>query len=138
MGAEEGTPSAPAGTALPMNSCRNSAAKRSSKGSRCRFLSTAGASDWPMAMRFLLITIRFSMCSQNSGVSQSGTSGKMRAVVLLVSMITCLQSHCRLRNMHGTAAARAILKDIGGYTSDGFAGGLYKQVLQDPVKVDAR
>ena len=40
----------------------------------------------------LLRTISFSMWSQNSGVSQSGTSGKMRAVVLFVSMITCLHS----------------------------------------------
>ena len=45
-----------------------------------------------MAMSFLLREINASMWFQNSGVSQSGTSGKMRAVVLLVSMMTCLQS----------------------------------------------
>ena len=41
----------------------------------------------------LLSTMSFSMWSQNSGVSQSGTSGKMRAVVLFVSMMTCLQGY---------------------------------------------
>ena len=40
----------------------------------------------------LLSTMSFSMWSQNSGVSQSGTSGKMRAVVLFVSMMTCLHA----------------------------------------------
>lgn len=86
-------PSAPAGTALPMKSCSSSAAKRSRTGSRRRFFSTAGASLAPIAISFLLSTMRFSMCSQNSGVSQSGTSGNIRAVVLFVSMMTCLQQY---------------------------------------------
>jgi hypothetical protein len=48
----------------------------------------------------LFSTMRRSILSQNWGVSQSGTAGKMRAVVLLVSMMTCLQrgSHiCRFK-----------------------------------------
>jgi hypothetical protein len=53
MGAELSTPSAPAGTALPINSCRSSAAKRSRTGNRCKFFRMAGASDWPMAISFL-------------------------------------------------------------------------------------
>ena len=53
MGAELSMPSAPEATALPMNSCRSSAAKRSTTGNRCRFFRIAGASDWPMATSFL-------------------------------------------------------------------------------------
>lgn len=57
----------------------------------CRAMETNCIADKSGA--HLLSTMSFSMWSQNSGVSQSGTSGKMRAVVLFVSMMTCLHGY---------------------------------------------
>ena len=75
---------------LPKKIANSSAANLSTTGALRRFLSHPGASLLEMAVSFLFSTMSFSMCSQNWSFSQQGTSGNRRAVVLFVSMMTCL------------------------------------------------